>query len=180
MVMAGSSDYFFTALTTGGRHSENLNQTFDVNSETVDMIVGYCYTGGIQLTIANVDNVLNGAKALQIESLIMNCCDMLGKELNSKNCIQFLEIADKHGLELLKDNSLAIISDELPFVNKLPEFYRLTSSQMRWLIKLLSANHEVFANLLDLICSAEKTFSIVNPGFYDSGTQSAFCAAVTN
>lgn len=48
------------------------------------MIITFCYSGAIELTIDNVENKLAGAKQLHVESLTLVCSGMLG-DLLSKN-----------------------------------------------------------------------------------------------
>lgn len=164
--MAGKSDYFFNNLLNGVEHdtfsdytaSDNSCQ-LNIDSEAVDVIITFCYTGAAELTIDNVENVLIGAKKLKIESLSVLCDEMFGELLDLTNCIRFLEIADKYEINILKENALAIISDELPHINRLPEFYHLNGSQMFWLIELLSTSQNgIFDDLLKSLDDAENVF----------------------
>ncbi|XP_055296570.1 uncharacterized protein LOC129565580 [Sitodiplosis mosellana] len=165
-IMAGKSDYFFNNLLDDVEHDEFSDYTalenscqLNIDSETVDVIITFCYTGAAELTIDNVESVLIGAKELQIDSLALLCNEMLEELLDMTNCIRFLEIANKHEIEMLKENALAIISEELPHINRLPEFYHLNGSQMFWLIELLSNSEDgIFDDLLKSLNDAENVF----------------------
>lgn len=184
--MAGKSDYFFNNLLNGVEHDKFTDYTtlsnscqLNIDSEAVDVIITFCYTGAAELTIDNVESVLIGARTLEIDSLYSLCGEMLEELLDMTNCIRLLEIADKHDIEIVKENALAIISEELPHINRLPEFYHLNGSQMFWLIELLSnRKNGIFDDLLKSLNDAEGVF----PNYFiaDTDTHVAIRAAVSN
>lgn len=165
-IMAGKSDYFFNNLLNDVEHDKlsesmaSINSCrLNIDSEAVDVIITFCYTGAAELTVDNVESVLIGARELHIDSLALLCGEMLEKLLDMTNCIRFLEIAAKHDIDMLKENALSIITDELPHINRLPEFYLLNGSQMLWLIELLSKSQDgVFDDLLKSLNDAENAF----------------------
>ena len=183
--MAGKSDYFFNNLLDDVEHDTFSDYTaldnscqLNIDSEAVDVIITFCYTGAAELTIDNVESVLSGAKELQIDSLALLCNEMFEQLLDVTNCVRFLEIGDKHEIGTLKENALAIISEELPHINRLPEFYHLNGSQMFWLIELLSNSQDgIFDDLLKSLNHAENIF----PSHLLAGndTQDAIRAAVS-
>lgn len=183
--MAGKSDYYFNNLLNGVEHDKFSDYTaldnscqLNIVSEAVDVIITFCYTGAAELTIDNVENVLIGARKLQIDSLALLCDEMFEQLLDVTNCVRFLEIADKHEIESLKANALAIITEELPHINRLPEFYHLNGSQMFWLIELLSNSQDgIFDDLLKSLNEAENMFPIHR--LADTDAYSAIRAAVS-
>lgn len=187
--MSGSSDYFFNNLLNANDRSTshestasktNSCQLSSCDAAGLEMIITFCYTGAIELTVDNVENVLAGAKELQIESLIFVCCQMLEETLDMTNCIRLLQIADKNDLESLRTLALELVSEEWPQINKLPEFYSMDGAQMLWFIQLLSSGQdEIFNTLLGSIAAAERTFSALTPAVSDD-MRSAFRAAVNN
>lgn len=161
IVMAGSSDYYYTNLlnsndqnTLNGSVTVNVPHQLKMNAEAVEQIIAFCYTGAIELNIENIESVLTAAKELEIKPLKLICTDMLEKMLDTTNCIRFLEIACKHSLQIVKKKALEILSTELQFFNR-PETY---------------------GYLVDAVHMAEN--AAMNSGNYCEGTRSAFCAAV--
>lgn len=182
--MAGTSDYFFNNLVNVGEHDTHAGHASDnacqlnIDSEAVEMIVTFCYSGSVELTAETVEDVLTGAKALKIASLAIRCGEMLQDILDVTNCIRLLEIADKFELGALKDAALEILADEIHQINKLPEFRQLSGSQMLWLVELLSNCQDgIFDELLQSLNSNENAFSSMKTG--DSEAQSAIRAAVS-
>lgn len=185
IIMAGTSDYYFNNLLKAdecqlfGTWRTLDSCQVNIDSTALEMIIAFCYSGGIELTVDNVEMVLAGAKVLEIDKLILLCGEMLEQMLDGTNCIRFLEIADKYGLDELAGCAMAILADELPHINQLPEFYHLNGSQMLWLIEQLSSVDDgLFGNLLSSVYKAENAFSINKPAYTDD-TQSAFRAAVS-
>lgn len=184
--MAGKSDYFFNnllngnELDTGTEYIDDVNSCqLNIDSDAVEVIITFCYSGAAELTIDNVENVLDGAKELLIDSLVLLCAEMLENMLDIKNCIQLLKIADKQELIYLKRNALAIICEELPHINRLPEFYHLNGSEMFWLIELLSNSQDgIFDDLIKSLNEAEKAFASLHL-IAGSDTKMAIRAAVS-
>lgn len=170
--MAGKSDYFFNnLLSVNNENATNAdNNTFlqyasiynmcqvSIDSVALEMIITFCYSGAIELTVDNVESMLIGARELLIDSLTALCNELLTTELDRNNCIQILEIADKQEMDELREKALTVISAELPHINKLPEFYLLNGYQMYWLIETLSNSHDgVFDDLLKSLNDAESS-----------------------
>lgn len=186
VIMAGTSEYYFNNLLNTDEHDTldectctTLDDPYPLNveSEALEMIITFCYSGAVELTVDNVEYVLAGAKELQIDSLVSLCADMLEDTLSINNCIQYLQIADKHDFGVLRVNALAIISGVLPHVNKLPEFFHISGAQIIWLLEQLASSHDdMFGNLLDSIQEVETTFTALN---LDGDSQSVFRAAVS-
>lgn len=185
IVMSGSSDYFFNNVLNANDKSTSILKInslipVEIDSVALEMIITFCYSGAIELTIDNVESVLGGANKLQIDSLISICRQWLEEALDINNCIRILEISDEHDLDSLHNLSLELIWEEWPQINKLPEFYHLDGSQMLWLIDLLSQDKDdIFRTLLASICAAENAFAALRPGLNDD-MRSAFRAAVNN
>ncbi|XP_031629439.1 uncharacterized protein LOC116344811 [Contarinia nasturtii] len=173
-IMAGKSDYFFnTLLNAVNNESENVTDehnsflqctTLDIvcqlsiDSLALEMIITFCYSGAIELTVDNVESMLIGARELAIDSLTLLCSKMLGDILDRNNCIQILEIADKQEIDTLREKSITVISAELPNISRLPEFYLLNGYQMYWLIELLSnSQNGIFDDLLKSLNDAESS-----------------------
>lgn len=178
VIMSGTCDYFFNNI-LNANDSSNKMCKLKVDSAALEMIITFCYSGAIELNVDNVENILAGAKELQVESLILVCNDMLEDLLDMNNCIRLLEIADRNDLESLRTLALDVILEEMPQIDKLPEFYLMNGTQMLWLIELLSSDaNGVFGTLLSSIYAAENSFSALKPVF-NADMQSAFRAAVS-
>lgn len=181
MIIAGKSNYFWCNLFNGDDHARANSYKLNIDSKALELIISFCYTGCVELTVDNVESVLLGAKELQMDSLISVCTEMLEDILNIDNCVHILEIADKQELDSIKQNAIALIAEELPHIDRLPEFFLLNGSQMFWLIQLLSNSQDgIFDELLQSLDSVESTFAWMKPDVLtDSDTQSAIRAAVS-
>lgn len=187
--MAGASDYYFSSLLNEIEEEElpdflSLDNAIhlNVNSIIVESIIIFCYSGGIDISVHNVENVLTGAKELQVKSLVLICSEWLKKTLHVSNCIHYLKISEKQDIESLRENALVLIFGVLPHFNRLPEFSKLSASQMFWLMDLLSRSRNgIFDNLLQMMNYCDSLPSI-KPECLDGSninTQSAVRAAVS-
>lgn len=175
--MAGTSECFFSNLLNDNETLFDDPCQLSIDSTVVELIITFCYSGTIEITGDNIKFVLAGATELKINSLISVCCEKLYEMLTVNNCVQILEIADKHGLQTLKANALAVISEVLPHVIELPEFFKLNCSQIFWLLEQLSNHNGIFVNLLESLCEVERLFATSKT---NDDTQSTFRAAVSN
>lgn len=182
--MSGTSDYFFKNVLNSENHNKLVEwPSFDspyqlnIDSNTLEMIIKFCYSNTIEITADNVGDVLTGAKELIIDSLIPVCCEILEDQLDVNNCIRLLEIADKHNLVTLREKAIAIISEVLLNVRKLPEYFNLNNTQIHWLLEQLSISQNViFSRLLDSLYEVERSFTTLK---LNAEAQSVFRTAVS-
>lgn len=181
--MAGTSEYFFSNLLNVDDTKSGCSTFLDpcqlsIDSTALEAIIKFCYSSPIEITNQNVELVLVGATLLEIESLVSACCETLYEMLTVNNCIRLLEIAEKHKLWTLKQNALAIMSEVLPQITKLPEFFKLSGAQILWLLQqLASSEGDIFGDLLDSVYQVESLFKSLKS---NADTQSIFRAAVGN
>ena len=84
------------------------NSTFcvqidDVNKNVLSRIVEYFYTGDIDITIADVTDLLLAATVLQIDCLIEKSFDIVHKSLCFENYESFLQFSGAHNIVKLQE-----------------------------------------------------------------------------
>ena len=89
-------------------------QIADVNRNVLSRIVEFFYTGDIEITIADVTDLLLAATVLQIDSLIEKSYDVVHKSLCVKNYKSFLQFSRHHGLVRLQEICHNFICDDFP------------------------------------------------------------------
>ena len=89
-------------------------QIADVNSNVLSRIVEYFYTGDIEITIADVTDLLLAATILQIDSLIEKSYDIVHKSLCIKNYKSFLQFSKDHGIVRLQKICHIFMCDDFP------------------------------------------------------------------
>ena len=89
-------------------------QICDVNKTVLSRIVEYFYTGDIDITIANVTDLLLGATVLQIDCLIEKSYDIVHKSLCVENFESFLQFSRIYGILKLEEICHTFICDDFP------------------------------------------------------------------
>ena len=89
-------------------------QMADVNKNVLSRIVEYFYTGDIEITIADVTDLLLAAIVLQIDCLIEKVYDIVHKSLCIENCKSFLQFSKAHNIVKLHEICHTFICDDFP------------------------------------------------------------------
>lgn len=128
LLLNAASKYFVALL---GANKEYILD--DIDGETIEMTVDFCYTGNISLNEENVDKLLAIAASIQIDLLEEKCRQFLVDKLNVNNAVDTLTIADKYSFAKLRRRALKLIC----------ESFELVSSE-----KLQQINHRLLRELL--------------------------------
>lgn len=83
---------------------------FDKSSESVESIIDFCYSGLLEITFDNVDQLLHVATHLQIISAINFCSAFLIQSCSISNCIDIYKLADFYTLNNVLTHLCAFIS----------------------------------------------------------------------
>ena len=122
IVAAANSPYIQQCLENNIRCDIPLpdnNSTFcvqiaDVNRNVLSRIVEYFYTGDIEITIADVTDLLLAATVLQIDCLIEKSYDIVHKSLCIQNYKRFLQFSRNHGIVKLQAICYTFICNDFP------------------------------------------------------------------
>ena len=122
IVAAANSPYILQCLENNVKCDIPLpdnNSTFcvqiaDVNKYVLSRIVEFFYTGDIEVTIANVTDLLLAATVLQTDCLIEKSYDIVRKSLCIDNYKSFLQFSRNHGIVKLQEICNAFICDTFP------------------------------------------------------------------
>lgn len=75
------------------RHTVN-----NVAGSTLKSIIDYCYSGHIEITVNNINAVVEAASHLQIEPLRLQCIQFWKANLTTENCVQLMLRTVNNGL----------------------------------------------------------------------------------
>ena len=89
-------------------------QIADVNKNVLSRIVEYFYTGDIEITIADVTDLLLAATVLQVDCLIEKSYDIVHKSLCIINYESFLQFSKSHGIVKLQEICHTFICNDFP------------------------------------------------------------------
>ena len=74
-----------------------------ISATGISEILNYIYTARLKISIDNVQQILEAANYLQIESVIEACLIFLESELDVENCVDILIISENFGIATLRE-----------------------------------------------------------------------------
>lgn len=136
-VLAASSPYFkaLFASTLNGSSAENKPVVLtDIDSECMENLLNYIYTGEIELTNDNIKAVISAANYLLVSSLKERCTVFLQKMLTPKNCLGIESTANQFDCALLKSTATNFIRENFITVASTSEFLAMEVERLRELV----------------------------------------------
>lgn len=129
-VLAEKSDYFKARL------SRDILKVKGVSYKTLSTLIDYVYNSKMNVSKANVVDVITGAKILQIPCAVQAAMDSMSEQITAENCYEILTIAKKQRLSELKETAYGFMSDNFLQVLRDPSVYgRLTGSERDLILK---------------------------------------------
>ena len=115
----------------------------DIELESMKIILDYVYTGGndIKINEDNVQSLLQAANLLQFCNIKQLCVEFLLKQLDSSNCLQFLQFAEMYDCFEMSKSVQNFIGRHFVEISKL----HATEGTKDTMIKLLK-NEEIQTN----------------------------------
>ncbi|XP_024142749.1 kelch repeat and BTB domain-containing protein 7 [Oryzias melastigma] len=163
-VLAAASPYF-KSMFTGGLNESMQDRVVirGVDSESMSVIVDYCYTGRVTITESNVQRLYAAANMLQLEYIRKASSSFMTRRLEVSNCVGILKFADTYDNPELKENALAFIARNFSQVCQGGELCELSLEQLKELLSL---------DILDVdsekkVCSAALEWMEVNAVLHD-------------
>lgn len=93
IVLAAASDYFHCMFSN---HDKNIHLE-SVDSKTLKTILNFCYTGQVELSPENIENISIAACELKMLQLRSVCSQFIDSTANAENFLQYALIAEKCG-----------------------------------------------------------------------------------
>ncbi|XP_011798357.1 PREDICTED: kelch repeat and BTB domain-containing protein 7 isoform X2 [Colobus angolensis palliatus] len=82
----------------------------DVDAESFEVLVDYCYTGRVSLSEANVQRLYAASDMLQLEYVREACASFLARRLDLTNCTAILKFADAFDHHKLRSQAQSYIA----------------------------------------------------------------------
>lgn len=151
IVLSAASEYFSTLFTVNMLEKTQKKITMnEVDGETLQALINYCYSGQIKITAENVLKILSVASMFIFDKIKNECQKHLTEQLavNPGSCLDVLQIAEKYSFDDLYAKSFEMIGkhfrnvvqkaafSELPY----PLFERILQSDKR----IFAKEEEIF------------------------------------
>ncbi|XP_046371478.2 kelch repeat and BTB domain-containing protein 8-like [Haliotis rufescens] len=142
-VLAATSPYFkamFTTNLTESRQRQIL--LHEVDPKSVSQIINYAYTGNLEITRGNAQNLLATASLFQILPVQKACAKFMELQLDVNNCVGIYYFAHIHSCEELRVKAREFIEKNFRDVYKTEEFLSLSHEKVSEIISSDELNVE--------------------------------------
>ena len=138
MVLSAASPYFDTMFSSSSKMVEN--RTGRVVLETLDpsavaSLIDYCYLGELDVPLAKTKEYLEAAHHLQLMELMENFDSFITENIEPRNCIGFMFVAERYELKSAQKKAEEITITRLKEVSKLEEFHQLEFKEVTDVIR---------------------------------------------
>lgn len=123
VVLASCSPYLRAMFTCGMKESTQEEiELRDIEPLAMELLIEFAYTGEIEVTTDNVQDLLPAAGILQLRDLKIACCEFLSDHMDVTNCIGIKQFADMHSCPDLVKKANRFIIRKFADVVKTDEF----------------------------------------------------------
>ena len=137
-VLAATSPYFRAMFTTDLNESkQDKVSILEVDANSVRQVIEYAYTGHIEITKNNAQNLLAVASLFQIIPIHNACARFMETQLDISNCIGIHYFAQIHNCDELRNKAKEHIEKNFTEVSQGEEFVSLTKDKVS---EILSSN----------------------------------------
>lgn len=155
-ILAAVSSYFQAMFTHELMESnQDIVEIRDMNSDILSSLVDFAYSGEIELTVDNVQEILSASSLLQITEVQELCCSFLMKQLDVTNCLGIKTFVEANGCSQVSEDIDKFARKYFQQVAIGTEFLSSTSENVASLISStdlkVSREEEVYTAVIDWV-----------------------------
>ena len=130
-VLAATSPYFKAMFTTDLNESrQDTIIIYEVDSKSMLQVIKYAYTGRLEITKTNAQNLLAASSLFQISPIHRACAKYMETQLDTTNCIGIHYFASIHNCSELKTKAREHIEKTFTEVSQGEEFLALSHEKV--------------------------------------------------
>ncbi|XP_078665292.1 kelch-like protein 23 [Branchiostoma floridae x Branchiostoma belcheri] len=136
-VLAEQSEYFRAMFTAGMLETRQTEvEVGGLEPSAVDQLINYMYTGELEVTPDNVQDLLAAADMLQLSDVKKCCTDLLLRLINTSNCLGMKCLGETYMCSSLVNTALQIIKSRFAAVAGGEEFLQLSGEHLTQILSL--------------------------------------------
>ena len=125
-ILSASSPYFKAMFTNDLKEKRDERVYFDnISPWTFKRIIDYVYTGRLEISTDNAQEMLAAGRQFQYPAIVSSCCNFLLKQLHPSNCIGIQYFAQVHSCQELEDNAKKYALENFSSLVQYDEFLHL-------------------------------------------------------
>lgn len=131
-ILAVSSPYFRAMFTNDLRESREGRISFNeqLSSKTLRQLVDYVYTGRVEISVDNAQDMLAAASLFHYPEVMNFCCEFLRKHLHPSNCLGIEDFSHLHSCSMLEADAHRYALENFVAVCECEEFLELTVARL--------------------------------------------------
>ncbi|BFZ20955.1 hypothetical protein BsWGS_23995 [Bradybaena similaris] len=154
VVLAGCSPYLRAMFTNGMLESEQqFVELHGIEAPTMGLLLDFMYTCSIEVTVDNVQAVMQGASMLGLQALRTMCSHFLQNQLTASNCLGIHYFADVYSCTELEAVARQFIYQNFLDVIRMEEFFELPEERLISLLKSDKLQVMSEAQVFEAACS---------------------------
>ena len=131
-VLAVSSPYFTALFSCALKESQqDVIDIKDVSAWTLRRVIDYAYTGRLEITVDNAQDMLAAGSLFQFQNIVDACCSFLSKHLHYTNCLGIEHFAHLHSCSELQRKAHEHVLDNFTTISELSEFLDLPMHRLQ-------------------------------------------------
>lgn len=132
IILAASSPYFRAMFSHNLREGRDFRVSFqEVSPWTMKRIIDYVYTGNLEITTENAQELLSAGSLFEFPAIVAACCDFLKQQLHISNCLGIEEFAMIHSCKKLQDEAHKFVLENFSSVLECDEFLHLSLNRLK-------------------------------------------------
>ncbi|XP_075472224.1 actin-binding protein IPP isoform X1 [Ascaphus truei] len=136
LVLSASSPYFAALFAGGMKESMNdVVQIQGVESRSFEVLLDFIYTGSVNISAENVQELMTAADMLQLSHVVELCCDFLKEQIEPGNCVGFFQFSEQLACHPLLEFTESYIHAHFTEVQVGDEFPTLTKEQLIYILR---------------------------------------------
>lgn len=134
-ILSASSPYFDAMFTNDLRENVEKRIFFDeISPWTFKRIIDYVYTGRLEISTDNAQEMLATACMFQYPAIVDACCKFLTRQLHPANCLNIQLFAQMHSCKELEDNATKYALENFSSLVQFDEFLNVSLEKLLWFV----------------------------------------------
>ncbi|ELU17698.1 hypothetical protein CAPTEDRAFT_146149 [Capitella teleta] len=156
VILAGMSEYFRRMFLVDMVESGAQEVSMDaISPNTGELLVHYMYTGHIEITTQNAQDLLEASDMLLLGALKQKIEEFLRRHTDSRNCISMMNLARLYGMEAVMRDAQRFLHELTKEVIATGEMHLLQEEDLIEILQASSSQENNFCFLQKWVGSAE-------------------------
>lgn len=141
-LLSASSPYFHAMFTNDLRENRDVRVQFtDISPWTFKRIIDYVYTGRLEISTDNAQEMLTAGCRFQYPAIVDACCNFLKRQLHPSNCLGIQYFSQIHSCKELEESATKYALENFSALVQYDEFLEIPLDKLLWFVS--SDNIEV-------------------------------------